>query len=144
MIGKKLIMIWKYTRTFQLIKISRTTDFVGAFQHNSKYYKKNRTLGKNLSRNTRKYKNLQKYYLDYTLYGWERKMLYVVRNIPGRIWNQGIPRPTKMSSGNTGWQHRRYKRKINLFTQVNHPNSLHWTNNLTRIHFMLSYYWIRE
>ena len=63
---------------------------MGALQHNLKYYNKTGNLGKKLTRNERKYKNGQKYYPDYPLYGRNIKMAYVVKTINGKIWNQGI------------------------------------------------------
>ena len=49
----KLFIIWKLTevkthgKTFQCIKSTRSTEVIGDFQHNSKYYYKTVTLGKN-------------------------------------------------------------------------------------------------
>ena len=68
-------------------------EVIGAFKNTPKYYEKIRTLGKNMTINTRRYKNWLKDYPHYPLYGWKRKMAYVVSKIHGNSWNQGIPFP---------------------------------------------------
>ena len=55
------------TKNFQHVKSGRSNEIIGAFQHTSKYYENTVTLGENMTRNTRKYKNVQKDYPYYPL-----------------------------------------------------------------------------
>ena len=53
------------TKTFQHIKSGISTEVIRSYQHTSKYHDINQTLGKNVTINTRKYKNEGK---DYPYY----------------------------------------------------------------------------
>ena len=91
-----LFIKWKqeklktHCKTFQRTKIRRSAKVIGAFQHTSKYYKKNSYLKTNLTRKFKKTPKWTKNYPDYPLYRRKGKMKYVVGKIHGKIYNQGM------------------------------------------------------